>query len=336
MADQLHGHEQCDQPRPAYDAHVSSIRSRPWDDLERRDRRSRCPTPRWISRRRSVPNPCAKGRDEVEQQAIDNVTTAIPGLNDKPFDEMVADEYARLQRTAVGADEQSGLQTAGEVIKGIFKTPGIGAATGDVGPEFAGGVASGFDRAAAACAELVSGAMKYSIPGMLEKAKSLLTGELDTTGEGVTKFAKKAEILAKHSKGEGVVADLGEFSGAAALDMPRIVGLTVLAGGNPVVAFGVDEALRSARAWRGLTSINSKPPLTVPLWVPSFTERVSSRTGRARKLPIVSSRPRSSRPCVIPRTRPVSRRRCVRKARQSSIVLTRARPKARRRPLRTS
>lgn len=188
--------------------------------------------------------------DQAEQNVFNNVN---PFSTTTQAD--VDAERARLGRTELSGDEKQNAASIGDVIKNIFNSPAAGVGFGgQTNAQLAGGAASGLvESLAGRGAEFLAGLYRYSVPGLLDKygPKSLYTAD------AINKFANEAKVVGASAKGDGVIYDVGNTLGAAAGDAPRLIGLTVLSGGNPILAFGMDEAVRSAGRDEGALDIAS-------------------------------------------------------------------------------
>lgn len=207
----------------------------------------------------SLQNPYLRATgDPLLDQAYNNVMLS-PFV--KGTDEEIQKEYERLKRINV-ASKDAGTDTGiGQTLQDILNAPGVGAALsggvgsgtggsvgGSVASTLGSGAVSGAISGAAKTADLAAG--YYRTIGRFTPDGILMNAIADWMGkpldERIERAANHARIIAGEAKGHGVIADLGEVGGNLLFDAPRLIGLTVLTGGNPVLAFGIDEALRSA------------------------------------------------------------------------------------------
>lgn len=185
--------------------------------------------------------------DPLKEQARENImANPLSGGTDADLQA----EYERLQRTALNDEETKNAVSVGDYIEGVLNDPSVGTALGgDANRQLAGGAASGLiESVGGKTTDFLAGLYKYTLPGMIDSAR----GETGTA-DAMTKFANRAKVVGASAKGDGVIYDIGNVAGNLAGDAPRLVGLTALTGGNPIIAFGLDETLRSAG--RGETAI---------------------------------------------------------------------------------
>lgn len=161
-------------------------------------------------------------------------------------------EYERLKRITPSAEERANDVSLGTYIRDVlFSTARqagvLNPVNASIIPDLTtGGTSGAIESVAGRGAEFMAGIYQYTMPGILDSVRRYLGADVPDNSEALAKFANRAKVVGASAKGDGIIADIGSVGGSLIGDVPRLIGLTILTGGNPIIAFGLDEALRAS------------------------------------------------------------------------------------------